>query len=201
MSSAPITSSSSSSSSPSHLGTDLSLSTDYPTNFENITIGADLQVPTESSANLGYLTTAAISWLILNWIIALCLVHAENRKKGKKVARNEALELPAGDIPAELKEDGLHELDIALPELNEDTFHEMFVPPVELSGDMWPELQGRPSSATEKLSDAFDFPLTEVEDESTSAELNSSNPYSPLSVRTIHISEVTEEAGRFQPYG
>lgn len=144
----PITSSSSSSSSPSHLGTDLSLSTDYPTNFENVTIGADLPVPTESSANLGYLTTAAISWLILNWIIALCLVHAENRKKGRKVARNEALELPAGDMPAELKEDGLHELDIALPELNEDTFHEMFVPPVELSGDMWPELQGRPSSVS-----------------------------------------------------
>lgn len=148
MSLAPITSSSSSSSSPSHLGTDLSLSTDYPTNFENVTIGADLPVPTESSANLGYLTTAAISWLILNWIIALCLVHAENRKKGRKVARNEALELPAGDMPAELKEDGLHELDIALPELNEDTFHEMFVPPVELSGDMWPELQGRPSSVS-----------------------------------------------------
>lgn len=48
----------------------------------------------------------------------------------------------------ELKEDGLHELDIALPVLNEDTFHEIFVPPVELSGDMWPELHGRPSSVS-----------------------------------------------------
>lgn len=90
----------------------------------------------------------AISSLILNWIIAFCLVRAENRKKGKKVARYEALELPAGDMPVELKEDGLHELDIALPELNEDTFHEMFVSPVELSGDMWPELHGRPSSVS-----------------------------------------------------
>lgn len=57
-----------------------------------------------------------------------------------KVARKTALELPAGDVPVELKEDGLNELSIALPELSEDVFHEMFVPPIELSGNMWPEL-------------------------------------------------------------
>lgn len=74
--------------------------------------------------------------------MALCLVWAEHIKKAKRVAREKSLELPAGDIPAELKEDGIHELDFAPPELNEDTFHEMFVPPVELTGDFWPELNG-----------------------------------------------------------
>ena len=80
-------------------------------------------------------------------IIALCLVWAESVRKGKKmkVARKTALELPAGDVPVELKEDGLHELSIALPELGEDVFHEMFVPPIELSGNMWPELDVQPS--------------------------------------------------------
>lgn len=88
---------------------------------------------------------AAVCWLLLNMIIALCLVWAENLKRAKKVARNEALELSAGDLPAELKEDGIHELALPPLELTEDTFHEMFVPPVELSGDLWPELDGRPS--------------------------------------------------------
>lgn len=139
---------SSSSPSPSPLGTDLSGSPDYSTNFGIVPKDGDLPARTKSSPSAGYIITVAVCWIALNSFIALCLVWARNRKKAsrkkcKKAARKNALELPAGDIPAELQDDGLYELDIALPELNEDTFHEMFVPPLELSGDMWPELDGR----------------------------------------------------------
>lgn len=72
----------------------------------------------------------------------MCLVWAGHIKKARRVAEEKALELPAGDIPAELKEDGIHELGSATPELNEDIFHEMFVLPVELTGDFWPEMNG-----------------------------------------------------------
>lgn len=102
--------------------------------------GADSSAPTGNSASFGFLSIAALGWLILNVIIALCLILAENVKRVKKVARKPALELPAEDIPVELRGDGRYELDFAPPELKEDTFHEMFVPPIELSGDLWPEL-------------------------------------------------------------
>lgn len=104
----------------------------------------DSPASTDPSGNLGILSIAAVSWLMLNMLIALCLVWAERLKKAKKVARQKAIELPAGDVPAELKEDSRQELDTAPPELNEDTFHEMFAPPTELNGDFWPELDGRP---------------------------------------------------------
>lgn len=107
--------------------------------------GADSPESTDTLANGGFVTVAAVCWLLLNAVIALCLVWSKNLKRAKKVARNEALELSAGDLPAELKEDGIHDLDLPPLELTEDTFHEMFVPPVELSGDLWPELDGRPS--------------------------------------------------------
>lgn len=132
---------SSSSPSPSPPGTDLSGSPDYSTNFGIVPKDGDLPARTKSSPSAGYIITVAVCWITLNSFIALCLVWARkrkkaSRKKSKKAARKNALELPAGDIPAELQEDSLYELDIALPELNEDTCHEMFVPPLELSGDM-----------------------------------------------------------------
>ncbi|MCJ1426117.1 hypothetical protein MMC29_004019 [Sticta canariensis] len=102
--------------------------------------GADSSTPTGNSASFGFLAIAALGWLILNATIALCLLLAENVKRVKKVARKPALELPAGDIPVELRGDGRYELGFAPPELKEDTFHEMFVPPIELGGDLWPEL-------------------------------------------------------------
>lgn len=109
------------------------------------TTDADSAVETQASANIGIVTISALCWLILNGIVALCLVWAGHIKKARRVAEEKALELPAGDISAELKEDGIHELGSATPELNEDTFHEMFVLPVELTGDFWPEMNGWPS--------------------------------------------------------
>lgn len=81
--------------------------------------------------------------LIVNGIIALCLVWSRS-SKGTKGTKAKSLgllhELPGPMISVELKENCRHEVGFPPAELKGDTFHEMHVMPAELRASLLPEL-------------------------------------------------------------
>ncbi len=92
-------------------------------------------------------TLMGVSFVVLNGIIALCLVGAKDcqRSRHAAVLLQTSLELPASNeiSSMELKGGPLLEAYCPPAELHHDAVYEMYVLPGEVTGDSsWPELDG-----------------------------------------------------------
>ena len=83
---------------------------------------------------------ASFLLLIVNGIIALCLVWSRSSRGTKAKSLDPLHKLPGPMIPVELKEECRYEVGCPPTELKEDIFNEMHVMPAELWASLLPEL-------------------------------------------------------------